>query len=204
MEDLATQFGPIDIYLFDQLLRGRLSPPMRVVDAGCGAGRNLHYLLRAGFRVAAVDAESGAVAAARALAARLAPALPVTDFRVEPVEAMSFADHFADVVLSIAVLHFARDDAHFAAMLRTMWRVLRPGGLLFCRLASDIGMEVRMRPRGGRRYQLPDSSERYLVNEALLLEWTRELGGELLDPLKTTVVQDQRCMTTWVVRKDGD
>jgi len=117
---------------------------------------------------------------------------------------MSFADHFADVVLSIAVLHFARDDAHFAAMLRTMWRVLRPGGLLFCRLASDIGMEVRMRPRGGRRYQLPDSSERYLVNEALLLEWTRELGGELLDPLKTTVVQDQRCMTTWVVRKDGD
>ena len=201
MEDLATQFGPIDIYLFDQLLRGRLSPPMRVVDAGCGAGRNLHYLLRAGFRVAAVDAESGAVAAARALAARLAPALPVADFRVEPVEAMSFADHFADAVLSIAVLHFARDDAHFAAMLRAMWRVLQPGGLLFCRLASDIGMEGRMRPRGGRRYQLPDGSERYLVNEALLLEWTRELGGELLDPLKTTVVQDQRCMTTWVVRK---
>ena len=30
---------------------------------------------------------------------------------------------------------------------------------------------------------------------------TRTLGGELVDPLKTTVVQGQRCMTTWVVRK---
>ncbi len=203
MQDLATQFGPIDIYLFDQLLRGRLSPPMRVVDAGCGAGRNLHYLLRAGFQVAAVDADPHAVAKTRELAARLAPALPAADFRVEPVEAMSFADHSADVVVSIAVLHFARDNAHFAAMLREMWRVLRPGGLLFCRLASDIGMEARMQPMGERRFRLPDGSERYLVNEAMLLEWTYELGGRLLDPLKTTVVQDQRCMTTWVVRKDG-
>jgi SAM-dependent methyltransferase len=203
MQDLATQFGPIDIYLFDQLLRGRLSPPMRVLDAGCGSGRNLHYLLRAGFRVTASDADPSAVAATRTLAARLAPDLPATDFRVEPIEALSFADAFADVVLSIAVLHFARDDAHFAAMLREMWRVLRPGGLFFSRLASDIGMEPRMQALGGRRYHLPDGSDRYLVNEAMLLEWTRELGGRLLDPLKTTVVQDQRCMTTWVVRKGG-
>jgi SAM-dependent methyltransferase len=203
MQDLATQFGPIDIYLFDQLLRGRLSPPMRVLDAGCGSGRNLHYLLRAGFRVTASDADPSAVAATRTLAARLAPDLPATDFRVEPVEALSFADGSADVVLSIAVLHFARDDAHFAAMLREMWRVLRPGGLFFSRLASDIGMEPRMQALGGRRYHLPDGSDRYLVNEAMLLEWTRELGGRLLDPLKTTVVQDQRCMTTWVVRKGG-
>ena len=200
-EDLATQFGPIDIYLFDQLLRGRLTPPMRVVDAGCGAGRNLHYLLRAGFRVAAVDAEPEAVVAARALAVRLAPSLPASDFRIEPVEALSFEDASADVVLSIAVLHFARDDAQFAAMLRAMWRVLRPGGVLFARLASDIGMEARMQPLGGRRFVMPDGSTRYLVNEATLLEWTDVLGGRLLDPLKTTIVQDQRCMTTWVVRK---
>jgi tellurite methyltransferase len=200
-QDLAGQFGPIDIYLFDQLLRGRLTPPMRVLDAGCGAGRNLHHLMCAGFRVAAVDAQPESVAATRQLAARLAPALPASDFRVEPVEAMSFADHEADVVLSIAVLHFARDDAQFAAMLNEMWRVLRPGGLLFCRLASDIGMEARVQPLGGRRYHLPDGSDRYLVDQAMLLDWTRRLGGRLLDPLKTTVVQDQRCMTTWVVEK---
>ncbi len=99
------------------------------------------------------------------------------------------------------MLHFARDEAHFRAMLHGAWRLLKPGGLFFCRLASSIGMESRMRPLGGRRFLLPDGSERFLVDEAYLMALTAELGGSLLDPLKTTVVQDQRCMTTWVVRR---
>jgi SAM-dependent methyltransferase len=135
------------------------------------------------------------------MAAELAPALPADNFRVEPLEAMSFPDAFSDVVLSSAVLHFARDEAHFADMLRGTWRVLRPGGLLFCRLASSIGMEDRVVRIEGRRYRLPDGSQRFLVDEAMLLSLTTDLGGQLLDPLKTTVVQDQRCMTTWVMRK---
>ena len=106
-----------------------------------------------------------------------------------------------DVVLSSAVLHFARDDRQFDAMVGEMWRVLKPGGLLFARLASNIGMESRMQRIEGRRCLLPDGSERYLVDEAFLVDLTHRLGGRLLDPLKTTVVQDQRCMTTWVVRK---
>jgi tellurite methyltransferase len=199
--DLAARFGQIDIYLFDQLLRGRIRPGMRVLDAGCGGGRNLVYLLREGFDVYGVDEDPAAIARVRQLAARLAPALPPGNFRVEPLERLTFPDGFADAVLSSAVLHFARDEAQFDAMLRESWRVVAPGGLFFCRLASSIGMESRMQPLGGRRFFLPDGSERYLVDEALLLDLTSRLGGELLDPLKTTVVQDQRCMTTWVVRK---
>lgn len=204
MSDLGTQFGQIDIYLFDQLLRGRIRAGMRVLEAGCGSGRNLTYLLQAGYEVAAVDSDPEGVARVRRLATAWAPTLPGDNFRVESIEAMSFPDHFADVVLSIAVLHFARDDAQFNAMLSSLWRVLRPGGLLFCRLASSIGMAERMVPRGGRRFLLPDGSERYLVDEALLLDLTERLGGELIDPVKTTIVQDQRCMTTWVLRKNAD
>lgn len=199
--DLQAEFGQIDVYLFDQLLRGRIHAGMRVLDAGCGGGRNLVYLLRHGYDVYATDADAGAIRSVRALAAALAPRLPETNVRVEPVEDMTFADAFADVVLSSAVLHFARDEAQFSAMVRGMWRVLKPGGMLFCRLASTIGMEGRVQALGARRFLLPDGSERYLVDEPILLELTRELGGALLDPLKTTIVQDQRCMTTWVVRK---
>ena len=202
MPILSDQFGQIDIYLFDQLLRGRIVPGMRVLEAGCGFGRNLVYFLREGYEVFAADAEPQAVANVRRLAASLAPSLPAKNFRVEPVEAMSFADSFADFVISSAVLHFARDDDHFKAMLHGTWRVLKPGGLLFCRLASSIGMENRMRRISGRRFQLPEGSERYLVDEALLMQLTDQLGGQLADPLKTTVVQDQRCMTTWVIRKN--
>jgi SAM-dependent methyltransferase len=201
MPHLHEQFGAIDIYLFDQLLRGRIQPGMRVLDAGCGAGRNLVYLLREGYEVFGVDSDPHAIAEVRRLTANLAPHLPADNFRVESVEQMSFPDNFAGVVLSSAVLHFARDDSQFHAMLRGTWRVLKPGGLLFCRLASDIGMEGRFDQIAGRRFRLLDGSERYLVDEALLLRLTAELGGQLMDPLKTTVVQGQRSMTTWVVRK---
>ena len=199
--DLVAQFGHIDIYLFDQLLRGRIAPGMTVLDAGCGAGRNLVYLLRSGFDVLAADEDPSAIGEVRRLAARLASALSPENFRCEPIESMSFEAASADVVLSSAVLHFARDEAHFNAMLEGSWRILRPGGLWFCRLASSIGMEERVRRIDGRRHRLPDGSERYLVDEAYLMETTRALGGELLDPLKTSVVQNQRCMTTWVVRR---
>ena len=203
MSGLPQQFGEIDIYLFDQLLRGRISPGMRVLDAGCGAGRNLVYFLRQGFEVFAADSDPRAVESTLRLAASLAPGLPPANFRLEAVEEMSFPDGFADVVLSSAVLHFARDDGHFLAMVRGTWRVLRPGGILFCRLASSIGMESRVRPLGGGRFLLPDGSQRYLVDAELLARLTEELGGRMMDPLKTTVVQDQRSMTTWVVRRNA-
>lgn len=198
---LTDAFGSLDIYVFDQLLRGRIAPGMRVLDAGCGGGRNLFYFLRSGYDVCGADADTRSIESVRQLAAALAPALPRENFRAESVEAMSFPDACADVVLSNAVLHFARDDAHFEAMLQGSWRVLRPGGIFFCRLASSIGMAERMRVLAGRRCLLPDGSQRYLVDQAFLLDATKRLDGELLDPLKTTVVQDQRCMTTWVLRK---
>jgi tellurite methyltransferase len=198
---LQEQFGQIDIYLFDQLLKGRIAPGMRILDSGCGGGRNLVYLLREGYEVYATDLDPVAVESVRALARRLAPGLPDTNFRVEATENMSFEDGFADVVISNTVLHFARDDAHFEAMLRELWRVLKPGGLFFCRLGSTIGMENQVRRIEGRRYWSPDGSERYLVDAALLEAHTERLRGELADPIKTTVVHKQRSMTTWVMRK---
>ena len=195
--NLQEQFGQIDIYLFDQLLRGRMSPGMRILDAGCGYGRNIVYLLREGYEVFGADADPRAIASIR----RLAAPLPEENFRAEPLERMSFPDAFVDAVLCSAVLHFAADNLQFRAMLDGAWRALKPSGLFFARLASTIGIESQVRRIGGRRFWLPDGSERYLVDEALLTSLTAQLGGELLDPLKTTVVQNQRSMTTWVMRK---
>jgi SAM-dependent methyltransferase len=199
---LSDLFGGIDIYLFDQILRGRIRPGISVLEAGCGSGRNLVYLLREGYDVRAIDAEPQAIAAVRALAARLSPALPAENFRVEPVEASTFPDETADVVISSAVLHFASDEDHFRAMLEGSWRLVKRGGLFFCRLASSIGMEGRFTPLGHGRFRLLDGSDRFLVDESGLMDLTTKLGGTLADPLKTTVVQNLRCMTTWVVRKN--
>ncbi len=197
--DLQEQFGQIDIYVFDQILRGNIAAGMTVLDAGCGYGRNLVWLLREGVEVLAVDANPEGVEHVRALAESLGARLPAENFRVGLLEAMPFGDAVADVVICNSVLHFARDEQHFLAMVEELWRVLRPGGMLFCRLGSRIGMEFeRVR---GHVYRIGDGSEWFLVDEAVLLKMTGEMGGVLVDPLKTTVVQDYRCMTTWVVRK---
>jgi tellurite methyltransferase len=194
---LQEQFGQIDIYFFDQILRGRIRPGMRILDAGCGGGRNRVYLLNAGHQVFGADSDPQAIAATR----RIASHLPADNFRLEPVESMSFPEACADVVISSAVLHFAHDDDHFNAMFQGTWRTLKPGGLFFCRLASSIGIEDQIQRIAGRRFLLPDGSERYLVDEALLLQLTNNMAANLLDPIKTTVVQNERSMTTWVLRK---
>lgn len=195
---LQDQFGSIDIYLFDQLLKGNISPEMKILDAGCGFGRNLVYFLREGYDVFAADQSAECVEHVRGMA----NVLPATNFRVETVERMSFGDACADVVISNTVLHLAADDAQFEAMLQGTWRVLKPGGLFFCRLASTIGMEEEFVSLGGRRYRSPDGAERYLVDAAMLHKLTERLGGVMVEEIKTTVVEGKRAMTTWVVKRN--
>src|SRR5580698_6750469 len=156
MHTLQEQFGQIDIYLFDQLLRGNIRAGMRVLDAGCGGGRNIVYLLREGYEVFGADADAEAVASVREMAAVLAPESPSENFQVAAIEAMPFPDEFADVVVCHSVLHFARDEAHFDAMVRGVWRVLRPGGMLFCRLGTFIGAGsgIEFEPVGPLRFRM--------------------------------------------------
>ena len=199
-DQLRREFGDIDIYLFDQLLRGRITPGMRVLDAGCGGGRNIVYLLRFGFEVWGIDESPDAVAKVRRLAATLAPRVG-DRFTVGSVSAMPYADASMDLVISSAVLHFARDESHWRQMIDEMWRVLAVNGSLFCRLAITVGQEGKLRPLGGRRYVMPDGSERFVVDEELLSSTMQRLGAAPLDPLKTTVVQNLRSMATCVWRK---
>ncbi|MEO7970638.1 MAG: class I SAM-dependent methyltransferase [bacterium] len=225
-DNLQQQFGNIDIYLFDQLLKGRFVPRMRLLDAGCGSGRNLVYFLRNGYEVFGVDQSEAAILELRKLAAVLAPHLPSTNFRVGPVERMSFGKEansrqqtvnrkttsatpklaeessaVFDWVLSSAVLHFASDEEQWQAMVDEMWRVLKPGGIFFARLASTIGIQDKIELIEGRRFHLPDGSDRFLADEAMLKRVTAAVGGEFIEPIKTTVVENLRAMTTWVVRK---
>ncbi len=202
--NLREHLGPIDIYLLDQLLKGRLLPGMSLLDAGCGSGRNLVYFLRHGYEVCGVDESPRAVEQVRLLARELAPDVAPESFQVSDLAEIPFpADRF-DAVLCSAVLHFSRDESHFDRMLAEMWRVLKPGGLFFARLASTIGVERLVQPLQGRWYALPDGTERFLVDEGMLEQRSAQLGGIWLEPLKTTVVQNQRSMTTWVLQKSGD
>ena len=194
-------FGGMDVYLFDQLAKGRLDNCRSVLDAGCGRGRNLAYLIRAGVKAYGVDANPDAVIVSRKLARKLIADYPESNFCVAKLDALPFSDGAFDFVICNAVLHFAENTDHFNAMLNELWRVLTHGGTLFARLASSIGLDGKATSLGNGRFALPDGSERFLVSEDDLLEATSRIGGKLLDPIKTTNVQNMRCMTTWCIEK---
>jgi Methylase involved in ubiquinone/menaquinone biosynthesis len=200
-EHIQESFGNIDIYLFDQLAKGTYDECNAILDAGCGTGRNLFYFLKTGSQVFGVDRSEEAITQVRNLASSFTKVSPEENFKVSSVEELPFESESFDLVISSAVLHFAENLNHFEAMLNSMWRVLRPGGYFFCRLASEIGIESLVRFIGNGRYMLPDGSERFLVNQEMLLRLTKKLGGELHEPIKTTNVQNMRAMTTWCVRK---
>ncbi len=199
---LPEMFGQIDIYLFDQLLKGRFVQGMRVLDAGCGAGRNISYLLQAGIQVFGTDRSEEAIQQLKMKAAEIAPHLPSDNFTVSDLSNLSYPDAYFDAVICSAVLHFSEDEAHFTAMVLELWRVLKPGGMFFCRLSTTIGMEGKMRQVRMRHYHMPHGPIWFLADETLLRSTTNALGASWLEPLKTVLVEHDRSMTTWVLQKN--
>ena len=195
LSDLAST----DVYLIDQILKGRIAPDARIIDVGTGGGRNLPWFLRRGMDVTALDPNPEAFAALDERLAAMGLSLPSGKRILLPVEQANLPARSFDLVISNAVLHFAQGHDHFRAMLDATWDLVAPGGLLFARLTSSVGIEPLLQDLGDGRYWLPDESERYLVTEEGLLRETEQLGGVLLDPIKSTVVQSLRTMTTWVL-----
>jgi tellurite methyltransferase len=193
-------YGNIDIYLFDQLLKGTYQHCKKILDIGCGGGRNLHYFLQNNYEVFGVDQSADAINAVRSLASSVTPNNPTENFTVANADDLPFGDETFYLVISSAVLHFAKNVEHFEAMVTEAFRVLKPGGYFFARLASDIGIEPLVKDLGNSRYLLPDGSTRFLVNQDILLNYTHRFG-KLHEPIKTTNVQNLRCMTTWCVQK---
>lgn len=178
-----------DIMLIDQVVRGRVMPGARVADVGCGGGRNLPPLLAAGHPVWGCDPNPDAIAACRECA--LAHGADPDRFRVEAAEDTSLSAASFDLVIVNAVLHFAADQAQFGAMTTAICDLLAPGGLLLARLATrdhwPAGAE-----RGGFRYLAS-------IDEVRAITAAHDLV--LADPLRTSVTEGMRTMTTWVATR---
>ena len=188
--------GSTDIYLLDQIMKGRYKMNDTILDAGCGYGRNLHWFLRNNFVLYGIDQDVHAIHDLQ----RRHP-LIANRFFPSAVEKMLFEDAQFNHIISSAVLHFAKDTAHFRQMIAEMVRVLKPSGSLFIRMTSDIGIEDKVRLVGEGVYEIPDGSRRFLLTRRLLEDLKRENELTFLEPLKTVNVDDVRCMSTVVVTR---
>ena len=110
---------------------------MRVLDAGCGEGRNLPYFVKNGFDVWGVDANPAALRLLRLLGKSWGPAFDPEKFIESPIDELPLPPARFDAVVCCAVLHFAHDESHFFRMIDELLRVLKPSGSLFVRMNSQ-------------------------------------------------------------------
>lgn len=184
----------VDIYLIDQILKGRIKPEDRILDAGCGKGRNLRPFIEENYSFVGIDPEMDRIQ-------YLSEKYPQhsRQFIESSIEDFEDDDGF-NVILCNAVLHFAENDSHFEQLFSKLICLLKPDGILFIRMTSNIGLDPTLFPDTGV-YQLPDNTSRYLITRERITELLKEYNLELLDPVKSTVVEHLRSMTTAVFQK---
>ena len=199
--ELKHLLGNIDIYLLDQILKNRFDKKFKILDSGCGTGRNLIYFVKNNYNVWGIDKEPDDIKILKYLLKSIKPEYPQKRFIAGLVEDMPYKDHEFDAIISSAVLHFAEGKIHFLSMVHEIARVLKPDGILFARMAIDLGMEDKVKPIGDGKYLLPDGSIRFLLNKPLLNEIMDQFGFEFIEPLKAVIVDNKRCMSTLVLKK---
>lgn len=202
IKGLNQLLGNIDIYLLDQILKGRFTNDMKILDAGCGEGRNCVYFLNEGFQIFGVDHNPIAIQMARIYAQTIQKEYDVYRFQTSMVENIPFHKEAFDVVISSAVLHFAKSETHFFKMVDDMMRVLKPGGTFFLRMTTSQGNMQEMSPHlGDGVYLLPDGSERFLLTDELEKEIVAKHKLSYLEPAKSVLVHGQRSMGVFVWEK---
>lgn len=201
VSDLNRLLGNIDIYLLDQILKGRFTKEMKILDAGCGEGRNAVYFINSGYQVFGVDKDQLAVQYIRYLSKSLDPKYDAQRFQVAGLEEIPFHGEAFDAVICSAVLHFAQDETDFWKMMSELIRVLKTNGTLWFRMTTAFGgMLEESNALAGGKYLLPDGSERFLLTEKHV-DKLQELGLEFVEHPKSVLVHGKRAMGVFVMRK---
>jgi SAM-dependent methyltransferase len=154
-------------------------PGARLLDIGCGAGRNAVPLARAGWHVVGTDLSSAMLAAAATRVAdeRLASHLTLA---LAPMDCLPLATASCDFVVAHGIWNLARTDREFAAALREAARVARPGAPLFLFTFSRNTLPPAATPVAGERFVFTQFSgqPQIFLTGAEILDVLDEAGFE--------------------------
>lgn len=123
----------------------------RLLDIGCGAGRNAVPLARTGWRVVGADLSSAMLtaAASRVKAEALSNRVELV---LAPMDALPFASSTFDFIVAHGIWNLARSGHQFRNAARQASRVARPGALLFLFTFSRHTLPVGAEPVSGESF----------------------------------------------------
>ena len=200
-KQLNNELGNIDLYWLDFILKGYMSENAKVLDAGCGEGRNLTYCLKNGMDVFGIDQNPEAIQLLKLIAKQYKIEDIEARFQVMKLDKILFPDRTFDVIICSAVLHFAKSLEHFKRMLSEFVRLLKPGGKIFIRTMTDHYLAEGVTEIEPNIYQFPNEQIRFVVNAYSLLKELNEVNLELIEPFKEVVVQNRHTMGTFMLQK---
>jgi tellurite methyltransferase len=190
-ENLKQALGKADVYVIDQFMKSSFSKTDKILDAGCGTGRNLKFLHYLGYNIAGCDMNNLTLLG-------LQSELPNVNLQVANLNELPFAGNKFDYVICNAVLHFANSVEEFKKMILELHRILKPNATLFIRMNSVFGIEDIIQKQG-EKYLLPDGSHRFLLNNGLITFIKTKFVFK--EHLKTVNVDGLRCMSNLVLGK---
>ncbi len=181
-------------------MKGRYEPSMRVLDAGCGEGRNLSYFIQNNFDLWGVDTNPVALRILRLLGRSWSPDFDPEKFIESDITELPFPPTCFNAVLCVAVLHFARDETHFFRMTDELLRVLKPSGSLFIR--TNAGENPEHPEAVGSAPSDSDTATRFLLTPDLINQLTERYSLTWIEPMRTELVAGEYAQSTLVLRKN--
>jgi SAM-dependent methyltransferase len=146
-EAYARETGSADLRQVWRLLTERLSPRSRILDLGCGAGRDLAYFGRAGYRVIGLDYSFNLLKIARADSNQR---VVLGDLAMLPFATESF-----DAVWAVAsLLHVPRQRIRVVA--RDIRKILKQSGVFVASVKRGTGERVDERGRYFADYEVSE------------------------------------------------
>ncbi len=142
--------------------------PLRVLDIGCGAGRNAVPLARAGFVTTGTDLSQPMLkaAAGRDAAGRL-------NLLLAPMDALPIRDHSSDLIIAHGIWNLARSGVELRRAIAEAARVAAPHARLFVFTFSRRTLRPDARPVSGETFVFTDfanTPQTFLTREQLIDE----------------------------------
>jgi len=192
---LNSALGNADLILIDQILKNRFHKQMKILDAGCGEGRNMVYFIKNDFRIYGIDANVDAIRLAKLYCRSLNNTFEVENIQNFAIEQNPFPDHFFDAIICLNVLHSAKNQNDFFLWFEQLFRMLHSRGFLLLSLQSQIGVSQNHQQDDPNGRNNMGNENFYLLTENVLQEILKLDFLKTIENTKTILIDNKKSHT---------
>lgn len=193
--EINNYFGDMDLFLMDFVLKGKIPPTGKVLDAGCGEGRNAVYFVQQGYELLGIDSDASKIRLAEYLGNNISTSRAT--FKTGNLRSLDSQKSF-DLILCSRVLHFSNSVQDFMQMWENLTKKLKPGGLFYLSMDSTVENSLGV-DAGNGMYEFPDGAIRFSLTSSLYEEIKK--GFEEIEPLKTLIQNNVRAQSFVLLKK---